>query len=423
MTVKFHYHLSMIAFRQLLNRKRQTFLTLLGISVGVMVLITAVSLMDGLLQSFIQKIVEIAPHVIVYGEKVKPTVPDQLVDSDSSTQVRMIKNVSRDDQEVIKNYPRVETLIKNDSLVELVSPSVSIDVVGMFGTVSEPIQLFGIVPSLEDGIEKFSQSMVSGRFEELEKTPDGILLGSAVAKDLTAKLGDRMQLVSPSGKVYSVRVVGIFMTGINDIDDNCYVNMRLGQNIGSFSPDEASNLYIRVRDLPKDAMVARAIEHETNYRTTTWEEKAASVVALFKMMSGIVYFLVFFVILVAGFGVANVLITNVLEKARDIAIMKSMGFKRSEITWIYLLQGTMVALVGAAVGCLLGYAMIEILGSIPMASSSVSAIRADRLMMGKNPMYFVAASLFALTVSLVAAVGPSRNAAKVNPVEILRGER
>ncbi len=421
--MKFNYHLIMIAFRQLRNRKRQTFLTLLGISVGVMVLITAVSLMDGLLQSFIQKIVEIAPHVIVSGEKVKPTVPDQLVASGNGTHVTFIKNVSRDDQEVIKNYPRVESLIASDSLVQLVSPSVSTDVIGMFGTVSEPIQLFGIIPHVEDGIEKFSQNMVSGNFDELGRTPDGIMLGSTTAKDFTAQVGDRMQIVSPSGRIYSVRVVGIFMTGINDIDDNCYVNIRLGQNIGGFSPDEASNLYIRVKDLPKDTLVAKTIERETNYKAITWEEKAASVVALFKMISGIVYFLVFFVIMVAGFGVANVLITNVLEKARDIAILKSLGFKKSEITWIYLAQGLIVALVGAAVGCLLGYVLIEVMSSIPMASSSASAIRTDRLMMGKSPMYFIGASMFALIVSLIAAVGPSRNAAKVNPVEILRGER
>jgi lipoprotein-releasing system permease protein len=421
--MKLNYHLMMIAFRQLINRKRQTFLTLLGISIGVMVLITAVSLMDGLLQSFIQKIVEIAPHVIVSGEKVKPTVPDQLVESRQGTHVVFIKNVSRDDPEVIKNYPRMVSLIRGDSLVQLVSPSVSMDVIGMFGTVSEPIQLFGIIPDVEDGIEKFSKSMVSGSFETLGKTPDGIMLGNTTARDFTARVGDRMQIVSPSGRIYSVRVVGIFMTGINDIDDNCYVNIRLGQNIGGFSPDEASNLYVRVNDLPKDGLVANAIEKETNYKAITWEEKAASVVALFKMISGIVYFLVFFVIMVAGFGVANVLITNVLEKARDIAILKSLGFKRSEITWIYLMQGLMVALIGAAIGCLLGFVLIEVMSSIPMASSSASAIRTDRLMMGKSPLYFVAASVFAIVVSLVAAVGPSRNAAKVNPVEILRGER
>ncbi len=421
--MKFNYHLAMIALRQLFNRKRQTFLTLLGISVGVMVLITAVSLMDGLLQSFIQKIVEIAPHVIVSGEKVKPTVPDQLVESHHGTHVDFIKNVTRDDKEVIKNYPRVKSLIEADSLVEMVSPSVSTDVIGMFGTVSEPVQLFGIIPNVQDRIEKFSTSMVAGKFDELAKTPDGIMIGNTIAKDFTARVGDRMQIVSPTGRIYSVRVVGIFMTGINDIDDNCYVNIRLGQNIGGFSPDEASNLYIRVNDLPKDGLVAKSIERQTNYKAVTWEEQAASVVALFKMISGIVYFLVFFVIMVAGFGVANVLITNVLEKARDIAILKSIGFRKGEIMWIYLMQGLIVALIGAAIGCVLGYILIEIMSSIPMATSSASTIRTDRLMMGKSPIYFIGASVFAVVVSLLAAVGPSRNAAKVNPVEILRGER
>jgi lipoprotein-releasing system permease protein len=421
--MRFNYPLVMIAFRQLLIRKRQTFLTLIGISVGVMVLITAVSLMDGLLQSFIQKIVEIAPHVIVSGEKVKAAVPDQLVESRPGQSVAFIKNMSRDEQEVIKNYPRIESIIKGNPLVQLVSPSVSTDVIGMFGTVSQPIQLFGVIPDIENGIEKFSTNMVSGDFNDLDRTADGIIIGSTAAKDFTAQVGDRMRIVSPEGQIYGVRVLGIFMTGINDIDDNCYVNLRLGQNIAGFSPDEASNLYIRVNDLPKDGVVARMIEQETNYRAMTWEEKAASVVQLFRMISGIVYFLVFFVIVVAGFGVANVLITNVLEKARDIAVLKSLGFKRVEITWIYLIQGLMVALIGAAIGCLLGYVMIEIMSAIPMASSGASTVRSDHLMMGRSPVYFLAASLFAIVVSLLAAVGPSRSASKVNPIEVLRGER
>jgi lipoprotein-releasing system permease protein len=421
--MKFNYHLFMIAFRQLLNRKRQTLLTLIGISVGVMVLITSVSLMDGLLQSFIQKIVEIAPHVIVSGEKVKPAVPDQLVESRAGQNVVFIKNISRDEQGVIKNFPRVESIIKSDSLVQLVSPSVSTDVIGMFGTVSQPIQLFGVIPSVENGIENFSTSMVSGDFSDLANTADGMIIGNTVAKDFTVQLGDRMQIVSSEGQIYGVRIVGVFMTGINDIDDNCYVNLRLGQNIAGFSPDEASNLYLRVRDLTKDGTVAKMIEQETNYRAMTWEEKAASVVTLFKMISGIVYFLTFFVIMVAGFGVANVLITNVLEKARDIAILKSLGFKRLEITWIYLIQGLIVALVGASIGCILGYVMIEIMSAIPMSSSGATTVRADHLMMGKNPIYFLGASLFAVVVSLIAAVGPSRSASKVNPIEILRGER
>ncbi len=201
------------------------------------------------------------------------------------------------------------------------------------------------------------------------------------------------------------------------------LNLKLAQNIGGYPTDDVTDIYIRVKNLKQDLKVAKNIQSLTNYKAITWEEKAASVLALFKMISMIVYFLVFFVVLVAGFGVANVLITNVLEKTRDIAILKSFGFKKSEITVVYLFQGLIVAVLGAAIGCLLGYLMIEILSSIQIASSGSSAVRTNRLLMGKDLWYFTFSSGFAVLVSLIASIIPARNAAKVNPVEILRGEK
>lgn len=418
-----NYHLIFIAFRQLTNRKRQAFLTIAGIGVAVMVLITAISLMDGLLQSFIQKIVDIAPHIIVKGEKVNPVIPDILVENDSLSYLNFIKNVDREDDEVIKNYKKISGIIEKDSLIETISPVVSINSIGIFGTLSQPIQLFGIIPDKQDKISKLSLSMLEGNFSELKKTPDGILLGSSVAQDFTIETGERMQIISSDDRIYSVKVVGIFSTGINDIDGNVYANMKLVQNIGGYPPDQVTNLYLRVTNLARDKAAANEIEKETKYKAVTWEEQAASVISLYKMISMIVYFLVFFVILVAGFGVANVLITSVLEKTKDIAVMKSMGFKASEVTWIYFIEGMFVALIGAAIGCLLGFIMIQILSSIPVAASKTGSISSDRLLMGKSIWYFVLASLFALVVSILASISPSRKAAKINPIEILRGER
>lgn len=418
-----NYHLLFIAFRQLVNRKRQAVLTIAGIGIAVMVLITAISLMDGLLQSFIQKIVDIAPHIIVNGEKINPVIPDELVKGDSTTSINFIKNVAREDEEVIKNYSKIVGAIEEDSLIETISPVVSINSIGVFGTITQPIQLFGVIPGKQDKISKLSNNMLKGNFSELEKTPDGILIGSSIANDFTIETGDRMQIISTNDKIYTVRVVGIFSTGINDIDGNVYANMKLVQNIGNYSPDQVTDLYLRVTNLKKDAVVARSIEKETNYKAITWEEKAASVISLFKMISMIVYFLVFFVILVAGFGVANVLITSVLEKTKDIAVMKSMGFKRGEVTWIYFIQGMIVAVIGAAIGCILGFIMIQILASIPVTASKTSTISSDHLLMGKSIWYFVFASAFALVVSIIASISPSRKAANINPIEILRGER
>jgi lipoprotein-releasing system permease protein len=421
--VKFNYTIVNISLRQLTYRKRQTILTISGISVGVMVLISAISLMDGLLQSFIDKIVNIAPHIVISGEKTKATVKDTLYQASGKTYINFIKNVERKDEEIIKNYSRVINLIKKEKTVNVIAPVVSVNLIAKFGTLSQPLEILGINPELHDKIVKFSDNMISGKFSELERTPDGLIIGTTSASDLSVKMGDKLQIVSNAGGVVTVRIIGVFSTGINDVDNNAYVNLRLAQNLAGYSSDELTNLYLRVTDLSKDAAVARAIEKMINYHTKTWEETAASVISLYKMISVMVYFLVFFVILVAGFGVANVLITNVLEKYRDIAILKSLGFQKNEITWIYLIQGLFVAIIGAALGCLLALIMIKVLGTIRITPSKTGSIRSDRLQMGMSIWYFLFASSFAIIISLVASIGPSRGASKLNPVEILRGER
>ncbi len=221
-------YLLMIAYRQLSQRKRQTILSLAGIGIGVMVLITAISLMNGLVESFIQKIVNIAPHVLVNGEIITPPVPDQLITPDKNTKINFIKNVYRNDEEVIKNYKKIMGIIKQDSLVEVATPLVGLNTIGKFGTTALPVQLFGILPFTQNKIEKFSESMMSGNYNGLERTPDGILLGTSVANDFSAKVGDRIQIVSSKGNTFSVKVTGIFSTGINDIDGNAYIKSKIG---------------------------------------------------------------------------------------------------------------------------------------------------------------------------------------------------
>ena len=420
----FNRHIILIAYRQLRNRRRQALLTVSGIAVGVMVLVTAVSLMDGLLKSFTEKIVNNAPHITVTGERVTPPVPDMLLGKrDPSSHVGLIKNTERQDEEVIKNYTMVETQVRDEPLVSSVSPVVFVNTIGVFGTLSVAMPVLGVRPEEADRIQHFREAMRSGVFEELGRTPDGIIIGSSLAKDLTAGTGDRLDLIGTAGDRFSVRVVGVFSTGINDIDANGYVNLPLAQMVGGFPPDEVTALYLRVSDLGSDARIASELSRRTNYRAKTWEENSSTVIALFRMISGIVYFLVFFVILVAGFGVANILITNVLEKYRDIAVMRSMGFRKAEITQMYMLQGVLVAAIGALVGCMLGAVMIQVLSSIPITPSQQGMIRSDRLQMGKSPAYYLLASLFAFAVCIAASLGPSRRAAKVNPVDILRGER
>ena len=419
----FNSTLITIAYRQLSNKKRQTILTVSGIGVGVMVLITAISLMDGILQGFVSKIVDSTPHIVLSSDRIHPLTPDLLFDSTAGDFINLSKHVEREDEDIITNYSGVAANILTDKRVSIVSPVVIVNEVGIFGTFTTPLNIRGIIPSIENNIEKFSLHMTEGVYEDLERLSDGFLIGASVAKDFPVHAGDHVQLSSTSGQLITVKVSGIFSTGLNEVDNNCYVNLRMGQILGGLKPGQVSKLYIRVNDLKSNTAIARGIELKTNYSSATWEESAKSFMSLFKMITSIVYFLTFFVILVSGFSVANVLITNVLEKTRDIAIMKSIGFRRNEILIIYIVQGLVVAVIGAVAGSILGFAMIEILSSVPVEGSNTGIVRSDHLEMGRSIWYFISASGFAILISLLASVGPSRQAAKVNPVELLRGER
>ena len=417
-------HIVTIAFRQLFQRRRQAALIISGIGVAVMVLVTALSLMDGLLASFADKIVNYSPHIILSGEMLHATVPDMLFSRGArADHFLFIKNTERQDEDVIKNYTMVVNAVRSDTRIITVSPIVYVNTIVAFGAQTLPAAVIGVLPAEADKIQHFSENMLSGRFAELERTPDGVMLGSSLARDLTARMGDQIQCVGTAGDRFTVRVLGVFSTVMNDVDNSAYTNIPLAQTVGGFARDEITGLHLRVSHLEEDARVAGQIAELTNHRASTWEENAAGILGILKMISSIVYVLVFFVILVAGFGVANILITNVLEKYRDIAIMKSLGFHRNEITLIYLLQGVTVAVIGAVIGCLLGFVMIEILRSIPITPSQTGMIRSDRLQMGISPSYFVVASAFSFIVCVAASIGPSRKAARVNPVEILRGER
>ena len=169
---------------------------------------------------------------------------------------------------------------------------------------------------------------------------------------------------------------------------------------------------------------ARSIERITGRKTETWQQTNAGAISIFTFLRILFYVVVGFVMVICGFGVANILITSVMEKRRDIAVMKSLGFSAGEITRMYLLQGLAIAVAGSLVGSLVGAAAIALVGRIPLGSTGgASPVESSNFQMGWSPWYFVVAIVGTIVVSLLAAVAPARSAAKVVPVDILRGER
>ncbi len=411
-----------IALRHLLGRRRQTLTTIYGVAISTMVLITTNSLTRGLLDSFIETIVNVAPHITVKGEKMRPMPVNILEGANGYGMAFVENNIQKQEPEEVRNYRQilsVFSLPQYNKHVLAASPYVISQVMAVKGSRNQPLTLKGVLIDREDAISGIRKKMLAGEIAMFEKTANALLVGRTVAKDMNLKLNDDVIIIPASGKSRQCKVAGIFFTGVNAVDNSVLVSLKLGQIIEGLAANKVSGIALKV-DTPLDnAVLARDLEKVTGYRCMTWQEENASILSLFARIGYIVFSLVAFVGVVSGFGVANILVTTVFEKSRDIAIMKSLGFSALQLISMFVLEGFLVGLAGALTGGVLAIGSINLFASLPIESSQ-GPITKTGFSMSYNPVYFFLVIGVTVMISTLAAILPSARAAKLEPVSVLR---
>ncbi len=411
-----------IALRHLLGRRRQTLTTIFGVAISTMVLITTNSLTRGLLDSFIETIVNVAPHITVKGEKMRP-MPVNILEGKHEDGIAFVENnIQKQEPEEVRNYRQilsVFSLQQYNKRVLAASPYVISQVMAVKGSRNQPLTLKGVLIDREDAISGIRKKMLAGEIATFEKTANAMLVGRTVARDMNLKLNDDVIIIPASGKSRQCKVAGIFFTGVNAVDNSVLVSLKLGQIIEGMAANKVSGIALKV-DTPLDnALLARDLEKVTGYRCMTWQEENASILSLFARIGYIVFSLVAFVGVVSGFGVANILVTTVFEKSRDIAIMKSLGFSALQLISMFVLEGFIVGLAGALAGGVLAIGSINLFASLPIESSQ-GPITKTGFSMSYNPVYFFMVIGVTVLISTLAAILPSARAAKLEPVSVLR---
>ena len=410
-----------IAIRHILGRRRQTLTTMLSVSVSTMVLITTISLTRGLLDSFSDTIIDAAPHISIKGEKIDP-VPTNLFGAAGSGAAFVADHIGRDEPEEVRNYGRILEIIASPAFagkVTAASPFVESQIMAVKGNRNQPVLLKGVEIDREERISHIGRSLVSGDLAMFRKTPDALLVGRSVANDLGVELNDQITIISPDGKSRQGKVAGIFFTGINAVDNSILASLKFGQIIEGLPPNKVSGISLKVADPLGNAPLARDLERLTGYRCMTWQEENESVLALFKRIGSIVLSLVGFVGVVSGFGVANILVTTVFEKSRDIAIMKSFGFSSAQMVGLFVFEGFLVGLGGAIAGGIMATGSIGFLASLHIESSQ-GPLTKSGFSMSWNPWYFFFVIVVTVIISTIAAAIPSLRAARLEPVKVLR---
>lgn len=411
-----------VALRHLLGRRRQSLTTITGVAVSTMVLITTISLTRGLLDSFVETIIDVAPHLTLKGEVLSP-VPVDLLKAARPQAVSMVEDhIEKQERDEVANYRRILSMLASPAYVSRVtaaSPYVETQVMLVKGRRNQPLLLKGVDLEREERISGISGKLTEGDAAVYARTSNGLLVGRTVARDMDLRLGDEVTLIPGNGPSRQCKVSGIFFSGVNATDNSVFSSLKLAQIVEGMPPGKVSGIALKVSDPFDNAPLARELQETTGYRTLTWQEANAGVLSLFARIGYIVFSLVAFVGVVSGFGVANILVTTVFEKSRDIAIMKSFGFSRLQLVGMFVLEGFLVGLVGALLGGVLAVGSIDLFASLPVENSQ-GPITKTGFSMSTNPLYFVYVIGVTVFISTFAALFPSARAARLEPVQVLR---
>lgn len=404
-----------IALTHVRGRLRQSVVSVLGVMLGVGFSIAMAALMQGSQEDFIATLVDAMPHVEVSDEVRDPAPPPA---ARFYGAVNVIGARPDDDTRGLRNPARLRAMLDN-WLPGRMTMTLAGQAVLRYGGRDVAVSLTGVDPASYLRVSTIGDDMRSGSFMELAANLNGIVVGDGVAEKLGARLGDTIAVSTSAEAVRRLKIVGLFHTGVTQADDSTAYAMLKTAQVLFARPDVVNRISVKLDDINAARSVAARIERMTGYRATSWQEANESLMEVLVVRNVIMYTVVGAILLVAGFGIFTIVSTIVHEKARDIAILKSLGFGQGDIRRIFLIEGLIIGVAGSVLGSVLGYLITLGLGSVSFEVRT--NVEMTSLPLTYSPLHYLIASGFALLSAGIAGYLPARRAAKLNPVEIIRG--
>jgi lipoprotein-releasing system permease protein len=409
-----------ISTRYFLSHKRQSLVCISGVTIGVCMFIVMTAMMKGFEDKFIIETVESSGHITIDDEpRETRTKILELAYTDPNSLLAVSSVKPRENIKKIKNATGLMEKLRHMRGIVAAAPEVEGDVIATYGTKTLSVSVLGIEPEQQVRVTTVADDITEGNFNRLRGSAAGVILGSGVASQLGAKLDDEISLASNTGGHTTSRVVGIFSTGVTPVDyARVYMLLSDAQTLLD-KKNIINNIVIRTDDYTKAQGYADQIESISGYKTESWQESNANFLKIFTIQQIMTFIITGSILVVAAFGVLNILIMSVLERINDIAIMKSFGLSRADITLIYVFQGLLIGLIGTVVGEIAGKLLIEGLRKLPIHVEGL--IKSEGILMSETRSLYISAFVASMVIVLLAAVYPARRAASYDPVEVIRG--
>jgi lipoprotein-releasing system permease protein len=403
-----------IAAKHLAKRRRQTIVAVAGVGVGVGFFLAVSAMMIGSQNDFVKTLIDAAPHILIYDEvRSPPAQPAIRAFPGAAVEVRHFK--PRNEVRGIKDWQAIMRAIERrpDAVA---SPSLSGAVTLRVGGRDEALAIVGVEPGIEAKVSDVEDDLKAGSLRDLETTQGGVILGEELAERLGVGMGDIVGSTSRAG-TRTLKVVGLLERGRSQLGGGSgYVLLREAQSLTA-QPFVINRIGIRIDDPYQAEAVASQLEGRFGYKAESWQERSADFLSLLVTRNVIMYTVVSAILLVASFGIYTVVSNSVADKRRDIAIMRSMGFSASDLQRIFVVEGLALAAIGIVAGWGLGFVLMQALGSLEFPIQG----RDERLPLDRSFRQYAIAASASLVSAVIAAWIPARKAARVDPVDILRG--
>jgi lipoprotein-releasing system permease protein len=408
MEIPFELH---VAVRYLLAKRKQAFISvislisIIGVAVGVGAVVIALAVMTGLQQELRDRILGSNPHV--YVSRVGG----------------------------LDDYRAEVARLRGMPGVVGAAPDVLGQALISAGRGANPVQIKGVDPALEPSVTDVQRTMQSGSLESLANRGDeipGIVLGKDLAASLGVAVGDSVQVLTLEGVLTPMgsrplsrkrQVVGIFRLGLYEFDST-YAFVLLQDAMRLFDKPQVDFIQLRVADVYKAPQVAANVRDKLGeqYSTEDWTVMNKPLFSALTLEKIAVSLAVGLIVIVAALNIVATLILLVMEKHRDVAILKTMGASARSVTAIFMVQGLIIGLVGTSVGAALGYGLSFIFNHFRLIQVPIDVYQVSYL-----PFTVLASDFFivvgtAIVICFLATIHPSRQAARLDPAQALRYE-
>jgi lipoprotein-releasing system permease protein len=411
-----------IAKSLLLARWRQTMVAAIGVTFSITMFTALLSFMTGLNDLLDGLILNRTAHVRLYNE-IKPSI-NQPVNNIAAYKnyYNFISSIkSSGARQGLYNSGAIFQSLKMDERVLGIAPRITAQVFFNDGIIDITGVINGIDVEAESKLFFFNDYITEGKAPDLKNVSNSIVLGKGLAAKLLANIGDVIQVTTPRGEIFQLKVVGLFQSGIMELDKTqSYAAIGTTQKILGKANNYITDIQIKLKNLNTAPAVAR--EYARLYNTDAEDIQTAN--AQFETGSFvrtiISYSVGIVLLIVAGFGIYNILNMMIYEKMDSIAILKATGFSGKDVKRIFFVIAMAIGFFGGMFGLLFGFLLSSAIDQIPFNTASLPTIKTYPI--NYSPVFYFIGFTFSLITTYLAGFFPSNKASKVDPVIIIRGK-